>query len=212
MKTAFITGCDSRTEWQLPWFIKNFRKHMPAEELIVYDFGLKGNRLAGVDYVTLDSLQPGWFKKPSAMLNASIKYDAVCWLDTDCEVRDSIADIWDSIPPGKIGLVEDMPWSTRRGGTHYNTGVVAFRQTPPIITTWIQEINLRSTLRGDQEVLHEFLKSVPMNRLVHVHELPNKYNALRLQIQDDTLPREIRVMHWTGAYGNDEIMKQIRES
>ena len=36
---CFLTGCDSKTEWQLPWFIENLRKHSSVD-LVIADFGM----------------------------------------------------------------------------------------------------------------------------------------------------------------------------
>ena len=194
MTRVFITGCDKKTEWQLPWFKANFEKHMPNENLVVYDFN-KGS-------------QAGWFNKPATMLHASKKYDQVCWLDTDCEIRGDISDIWDTVQDNTLGMVEDIPWSMRRGSTWYNSGVVAFKKTPEILRIWDQLIKKNTISVGDQEVLHDYL-NIGLHNLMYITPLNNRYNALRLQIQDNTLPRNISVMHWTGKKGDVEIKRQI---
>jgi hypothetical protein len=40
MREVFLTGCDEKTEWQLPWFIHNFREHNPDGRLVLADFGM----------------------------------------------------------------------------------------------------------------------------------------------------------------------------
>ena len=81
LSKLFITGCDKNTRWQLDWFKKNYDKHNDTS-LHVFDF---------------DTFEPGlagWFKKPAAMIEASKMADQVCWIDTDCEVRDDISKIF----------------------------------------------------------------------------------------------------------------------
>ena len=71
-----ITGCDSKTEWQLNWFIENYGQnaHQP---LIVADFGMSDQYL---DYVTKhprvngvmnlrNTEDKGWFKPDYKWLN-----------------------------------------------------------------------------------------------------------------------------------------------
>jgi len=38
----FITGCDVKTQWMLPWFVENFKKHNPDEELVITTLVWKG--------------------------------------------------------------------------------------------------------------------------------------------------------------------------
>lgn len=206
----FITGCDSTTEWQLSWFIDNFKRHNSSQTLFIFDFGMKHpNQYENV--VDFRDKQSGWFNKPSAMIEA-LKYGKrVCWLDTDIEIGGELDKIFDIVKPGKLYMVEDQPWTTRRGEKWHNTGVVAFDGSPEILGDWAKAIEKAPNV-GDQEVLHSILRISPLKRLAHVGDLPNKYNVLRLQIQDNTIPNEILCMHWTGRKGNERIMEIMKSN
>ena len=39
LSKIFITGCDHKTQWQLPWFFDNL-KRFSKTKLVVYDFGM----------------------------------------------------------------------------------------------------------------------------------------------------------------------------
>jgi hypothetical protein len=190
----FITGCDKTTRWQLDWFKKNYDKHNDTP-LHVFDFDIFEPGLAG------------WFKKPAAMMEASKMADQVCWIDTDCEVRDDISKIFEYVVPNKLTMAQDKPWSTRRQETWHNSGVVAFQSIPVILKKWAEEVQ-RSPVVGDQEVLHTMIR-IGMNRLVHIEDLPRQYNTLRIDLIDKSEPNNIKVMHWTGRKGKEEIMRQM---
>jgi len=208
MKKIFITGCDSNTQWQLKWFVENFQKHNPNAKLLIWDFGMDNNPYPKISQ-KLKSQDPGWFKKPKAMFEASKMSDYVCWLDTDCEVRDNIEDIFDYVEPNKLAMVEDVPWSRRRGEKWHNSGVVAFQGTPKILNDWVSATVFTKEV-GDQEVLHSIVRD-GMKRMINITDLPRKYNTLRLDIQDKTGPKTIKVMHWTGRRGKEEIKKLMKE-
>lgn len=191
----FITGCDSTTSWMLPWFKENLAKHNPDIVLKVYDF----------DIFAPES--KGWFKKPAAMIDASKLASKVCWLDTDCEVRAGISEIFNYTMYNKLHMVIDQPWQTRRGEVWHNTGVVLFEHLPNILTKWNEEVK-RNPKVGDQEVLHSMLNT-GMNRMINVEDLPKEYNTLRLDLIDNTAPKNIKIMHWTGAKGKEEIKRQM---
>ena len=205
----FITGCDSNTEWMLPWFVENFKKYMPNEELIIFDFGMIGGLYPELRKSLRGNQDRGWFKKPSAMIKASLMAEQVCWLDTDCEIKGDISDIFTHVEPNKICMGIDNPWSTRRGEKWHNSGVVAFKGCPAILMLWASEIAVNPTI-GDQEVLHGLIKN-GMKRLIHIVDLPHKYNTLRLDILDKNVPKDIRVMHWTGAKGKNRIKELMNE-
>lgn len=202
LSNLFITGCDVNRQWQLPWFVDNFKKHNPKAELLIYDFGMEENSFSNISVKHL-SQDKGWFKKPSAMMKASLIADKVCWLDTDCEVRTNIEDIFNYTEPNKLCMVEDVPWSKRRGETWHNSGVVAFQGTPSILGEWATEVSYNPKV-GDQEVLHTML-SDPLKRMIHIKDISREYNTLRIDLIDNTAPKNIKVMHWTGVKGNDYI-------
>lgn len=202
LSNLFITGCDVSREWQLPWFVDNFKKHNPNAELLIFDFGMKDNPFPAISKKHF-SQDKGWFKKPSAMMKASLVADKVCWLDTDCEVRSNIEDIFNYTEPNKLCMVEDVPWSKRRGETWHNSGVVAFQGTPNILREWATEVSYNPKA-GDQEVLHTML-SDPLKRIIHIKDISREYNTLRIDLIDNSAPKNIKVMHWTGAKGNDYI-------
>ena len=195
----FITGCDKNTRWMLPWFEKNFYNHNPDASLHVFDF---------------DELGDGWYCKPTAMVLASMMSDKVCWLDTDCEVKTNIMSIFDKIIPNKLTMVEDQPWTMRRKEVWHNSGVVAFQGKPVILNHWQQEISMivedRGPMYGDQDVLHELVRT-GLNRQIHINTISKKWNTLRLDLIDGNAPKDIKIMHWTGKMGKDEIRKQMNE-
>jgi len=193
LSDLFITGCDINTRWMLPWFEERFYKHMPDAKLKVFNFDNK--KLAG------------WMNKPNAMVEATCLADRVFWIDTDCEIRSDISNVFDYIEPNKLCMGIDQPWTTRTGEKWHNSGMVGFANKPSILVHWAQAVHNGG--RGDQEVLHEFIK-LGLNRLIHITDLPKSYNTLRLDILDNTQPKKIKVMHHTGAKGKKEIKRQMR--
>ena len=140
--------------------------------------------------------EKGWFLKPAAMLKAPGK--KVVWLDTDCQVLANLEHIFRILEPNKLNMVMDRPWLKRRQEEWFNSGVVGIEATPNV---------------GDQEVLHSMLD--PLNRQIYINELPNKWNWLRLQIEHDNEDsNDKKIMHWTGAKGNDRIkgLMKIKEA
>jgi len=208
LSEVFITGCDYKTEWMLPWFFNNLRIHT-TKKILVFDFGMTEEMKRVFGSIDVPGIDKGWFKKPKAMIEASKLADKVCWLDTDCQVMNSVDDIFDHLEPNKLGMVEDVPWSTRRQEKWHNSGVVAFQQRPNILDEWAVAVQ-ENPMVGDQEVLHELVKQ-GMRRMIHITDLPRKYNTLRLDLQDGTEPKDIAIMHWTGPKGKDKIRSMMDE-
>lgn len=208
---GFITGADSKVEWMLPWFVENFKKHNNSH-LLVVDFGMS-KEMASWASKHADTLadmttvsKKGWFAKPLAMMNSP--FDKTVWIDTDCEVLGNIDDIFELIVPDKLNMVIDRPWSKRFNTAMYNSGIVGFESKPSILAKWASGIN-PSIHRGDQEALHLMLDD--MQRLMFINELPHKYNVLRLDHLDGTVPRNALVNHWTGTKGNKHIRSLMDE-
>ena len=199
----FITGCDASGEWMLPWFLDNLTKYNDIP-IIIMDFGMESSRFADIRK-SVRGHERGWFKKPKAMRIAAEYAEKVCWLDTDCEVLGDISGIFDHIHPNKLSMAVDRPWTQRRGEKWHNSGVVAYQNVPSVLTDW--ELSCATQpVQGDQEVLHMMMDN-PLKRMTFIEDLPNKYNVLRIQHIDKTVPPDPLVYHWTGQKGKDHIRK-----
>mgnify|MGYP002641222055 CR=1 FL=1 len=221
----FITGCDSNTEWQLPWFTKNYAESC-GEDLVIADFGMtpEMRKFAkeNSNYI-VDVESNGWFSKVETLWRLRSFFgndNEYCWLDTDCEVKSDPSTIFNYVEDNKLTMVVDHPWTqsgspwTPQGncGPWYNTGVVAFKGHPIILQNWYSEVREGNKHRGDQEALYWLLNLGEMNRVIHISEAPHKYNVLRLDIDQGRCPPTPPVIvHWTGRKGNEVIQEQMRD-
>jgi hypothetical protein len=218
IEKCFITGCDSKTDWQLPWCLKNYKKHVSNIPIYVMNFGMTEKGLEAASILSdgiLDLKQvnrKGWFRKPEAMLSSPAKM--TCWIDTDCEIVSDASTIFDHLQPNKLNMVVDHPWSIRRNtmGKWHNSGVVAFIDKPTILNEWYHTTLKRTDIEGDQEVLYWMMGGDELRRLTYIHDLPHKYNVLRLDYEDGKAPPSPVINHWTGEKGNVEILKQIKNN
>jgi hypothetical protein len=212
MHKIFLTGCDKNTEWQLPWFLENYRKHNNTP-IVLADFGMskEAREVAEKQFdlvISVISEAKGWFKKPRAILDAT-QLDGikkVCWLDTDCEVTTDISDIFDLSEQGKLGMVKDRPWSTRRNelGEWYNSGVVLVENTPNVLKWWADEC-IRNPVQGDQEVLYLMMDGDALKKMSYIAPIPHTYNTLRLDYIDNIQVKNPKIIHHTGEKGNAVI-------
>ena len=210
---AFVTGCDLNTEWQIQWFLKNYAKHNDTP-ILFCDFGvtsetlfwISGQKIVADVYTVPFQNKSGWFYKPAALLHSPAT--ETVWLDTDMHVLGDISEVFKYLEEEKLAMVEDKPWSSRRGETWHNSGIVGIKGKPTILKQWFDN-TLNSNQVGDQEVLHEMVRSDPLTRMRYIKDLPNKYNWLRLQLLDGQDSKHKLIMHWTGAKGNNEIRKLI---
>ena len=209
---AFLTGCNADHEWMLPWFFKNYKQHCGDTPLLFSDFGLSSLGLAIVRenvhaVMNLGEVEEyGWFRKPLSMWK-SPSHKTV-WIDLDCEIKDNISNIFDLLEPNKLAMVEDKPWTKRRGHKWHNSGVVGFIDKPIILSQWCGAVRkYYKQEAGDQEVLDKIL--TPITKLTYIKDLPNEYNVLRLQTELDEYKGPIKVMHWTGKKGKDKIRSML---
>jgi hypothetical protein len=202
---VFLTGCDENTEWMLPWFVENYKKHNDTP-LIFANFGCseKTQNYVFEQFHAILNFKnnnlKGWFMKPLAMMTCpSVE---TVWIDTDCEVLDNISDIFSLIENEKLLMAEDRPWSKRRKELWHNSGIVGFRNKPQILRAWLEQVK-KSPVVGDQEVLHSMLN--PISKLTYIKDLPSVYNWLRLDLLDGVDSKKKKVIHWTGKKGKDHI-------
>ena len=213
---VFLTGCDEKTEWMLEWWVTEYSKNNDIP-IIFADFGISDQARKYVEktFSKVIDLTPhkdvGWFLKPEAMIAASKLSKKVCWIDTDCHILDDISDIFTHTEFNKLCMAEDVPWSVRRGSKWHNSGVVAFEGCPTILKNWKSGVEEHAYV-GDQEVLHIIMRSDPLTRHIHIIDLPNEYNWLRLQIVDDDghIPTNVKIIHWTGYKGKIYIKEMIK--
>jgi len=212
-KRCFITGCDENTEWQLKWFLENYIKHNDTP-IVFADFGVSEEMRAWIyqvsefaDIINLPKQGTGgWFYKPAALLASPCI--ETCWLDTDIQVLGDLSGVFDYVEDNKLGMVEDRPWSKRRGEKWHNSGVVAIRGKPAMLHKWANECRGKPKV-GDQEVLHGIVNLTPLLRMTHITDLPNIYNWLRIQVIDGEDSSKKLAMHWTGQKGKDQIRKMM---
>lgn len=208
---AFLTGCDSKNEWMFKWFLENYKRHNNTP-FIFADFGVSSEMLNWIQknvHCILDMTkvkEQGWFKKPRSMLYAPSK--KTVWIDTDCQILENIECIFDKLAINKLSMVEDKPWSLRRGELWHNSGVVGFIDKPIILHKWCQKVHDEPAV-GDQEVLHSMLD--PMSKIVHIEDLPNEYNVMRIQVELDGYKGKKKIIHWTGPKGKQRIRSMINE-
>jgi len=212
----FLTGCDSNTEWQLPWFLENFLR-WSSVPLIIADFGMSEDMVSNLKehpaynkrfvIMPIESPVEGWFKKPRAIYNATLSGFRTCWLDTDCQINGDIDSIWDHFEHGKLGMVIDRPWTTRRpqNGDWYNSGVVMTDRNL-VLESWMLRTE-SAPEQGDQEVLHYMYS--PIEKLSKIYPLPHTYNTLRIDYIDNIAVKDPIVIHHTGRKGNEKIREMM---
>lgn len=210
----FLTGCDQNNAWQLPWFIENYRKHNDTP-ICFCDFGVDQATIAWMQHSKAFDLflqiknvkVGGWFLKPYALYHSPAP--KTCWIDTDCEVLGDISGVFDYIEPGKLAMAIDRPWTKRSGEQWHNSGVVGVQGKPEVLRKWMNAIETEPK-RGDQETLHAMLPT-PLDKMVNITEIPNKYNWLRVQLENDKEDSSNKlIMHWTGKKGKDKIQDKIK--
>ena len=211
LSKAVLVGSDANTEWMLPWFVENFKKHNDTH-LSIVDFGMTEEAQKWCE-TNVDSLGDmrvetphAWFLKPFAMANSPFK--KTIWLDIDCEILGDVSPIFSKIAPDKLSMVVDRPWSKRFNTTMYNSGVVAFEGRPKILELWCERVKSKPG-RGDQETLHEMLD--PLQQMMYINEIENKWNVLRLQHIEGPKVNDTVINHWTGMKGKDHIRSLMNE-
>jgi len=203
---CILTGSDSTQEWLLPWWYTNVRKHMPHIPIVIADFGLSESFKQKCKNIVQILPVPRttkltWFMKPKAILDCPYKY--TCWMDTDCEVKKPILDIFHYAKDEKLALTPD-PYSYRNKWAYWQTGVVVIKDKPKILKDWTDR-SLKGIDRGDQEALYSLIG----NSSELVNEMPKEYQWLRLDLKYLGMNSEAKVIHWTGPRGKEKIRSFI---
>ena len=223
-----LVASDCTLEWAFPWWWARYRKHnthpvafvdlgMTAEKkewckrrgplipLRVGDFTEEVGREIALEWegktgTSFWESRGAWFKKPFACLQSP--FDRTLWIDVDCEIRGSIAPLFDyvSLPMGLAMAKEQLDFS--RSYQCYNSGVIAFRKNHPIIQGWADAcLKLNGQFRADDDVFAYMLSQ----KGVEIDEIPPLYNWSRCLKEN----RNAIIQHWHGSHGKTVIRSQI---
>ena len=202
MKRAYITGCDANHTDIAKWFVEQFEAKCGTEiPLEVYDFG--GLRMSDHSVLTnwTDSEAGGWFLKPMAIEHALRHYDQVIWVDTDIQIYEDLAPLFEMIEKDKFLMAKDWYRNFTGSRDMYNSGITGVHRGNSFLNDWIASCQ-RMDRRGDQECLYA---------LAHRHgwkcftEMPQEYHYQRLMKGTVPLPANIKAFHHTGPAGKSYI-------
>jgi len=213
---GFITGCDSKQEWMLEWWLNTFRK-WNNYPVAFADFGMsykarewcksKGKLIDVTDINYRD-----WFRKPFAMIRSPFYYSV--WLDLDCEVRRNLLPLLDYAKKG-FGATHDVAkckvtiqsvQKHKLTQTGVNSGLVTFTKGNKILEEWVRLTPvLMATERGDQEVLHTLQET----RKDEITIIPKLFMWIRL---DPPPSKDVYMLHWTGSKGKKVIKTKIENN
>ena len=202
---GILVGCDRKAEWLLPWWWEHYSAHN-RYPVAFADFGMSDEARCWCasrgELFSLTSRSPkalssstrslweatfgagiwtfrdAWLKKPAACLLTPFAH--TCWIDLDCEIRGSLAPLFQFLSLADIALVSDPDHRAKNqqvdpslapDETPYNSGVIAFRQNAPILQQWAA-LSQTGAFVSDQEAL---------SRAIHLQrprllDLPPIYN------------------------------------
>jgi hypothetical protein len=152
-----------------------------------------------------------WFKKPFCMLQSP--FETTVWLDLDCEVRGSLADLFtmhENNPGIRIAKESERSIATwvatkilKEKEVLYNCGVVVYTHGTPVLLDWTKEILLHNHLAsGEQDTLCYLLRK----KNYRIYPLPKIYNW---HVKRGENPEAV-INHWVGDWGKAHIANQIK--
>jgi len=224
-----LVASDFALEWVLPWWWERYQKHN-SHPVAFIDLGLTPElkrwckkrgaliplRLGDfTDEVPPENAREweektgtefwgtrgSWFKKPFACLKSP--FERSLWIDVDCEIRGSIAPLFD-FANGPVGLAmarEQLDFT--RPYPCYNSGVISFRRSHPLICEWADAcLKLNAQFRADDDVWAYMLSQ----NGIAIDEIPPQYNWSRCL---ESNPNAV-IVHWHGSHGKKVIRSQIQ--
>lgn len=214
LSRSFLTGCDENTEWQLPWFIKNFTEHNNSN-LLIADFGMSEEMLESLTQHPLFEKQlwllnkqntgsaVGRLKKTRAIYEATYFAKIICWLDTDCEVKQNIDSIFDYYMNGLLTMCVDVSRknSDPEFGTWFSAAVVLTDRNWNL-RDWM--LACEKNPKGEEEETLYFMTS-EIEKLGKIEILDKKYNSVYAE------QKGAFVVHHCGEEGDNRIRGMINE-
>lgn len=232
MVEGIVVGCDKTLEWILPWWWKHYRTHNNYPVAFAdfgmskkaVSWCQKHGRLLTITAPAFEErLSPKkqadwekrfgsrvlkyrtqWFKKPLAVLASP--FSCGIWLDLDCQVKGSLEPLFHTLLLGaEIALVADHNQAINTllpGEVNYNSGVIVFRKSAPILFKWASSIEkYRHHLVGDQDVLSRIIYLTKSA----VVELPDLYNWNVFKGEN----REAIIYHFCNEAGKLRILEEL---
>lgn len=227
-----LVGCDAGQEWLLSWWWNHYRERndfpvafvdfgmSPAAQKWCKERGeliplKRSNRFSlpkqKVDRVSVRKWESthgegvwqareNWFKKPFALLQTP--FQNTVWMDLDCEVLDSIAELF-KVP--EIALSRETEASQKKeenslleGEVLYNSGVIAYKKGAALIQLWAKEaLKSSGAFCGDQELLSRLI----FKNKMAISEIPDRYNWRMSQ----GFNLHAAIVHWAGVWGKNYI-------
>ena len=211
-KEAVVTGCSSRYEDNITWWLDCLRKSNSDLPIIFYDFGLseavrselrKTDNLLFISDV-FDGEEFKWSFKQRACIDSSRYAEKIIWLDQDCEVFDSLYPVFAKCQNFTDFVISrDAPVLIYPGDktTYFNqrqAGVFCCYSKNPILQRWI---DIQDHHLNDQVAISYLLD----NKVLGVRDviLDIKYHWPRVFVKSylDMNYDSPTIIHWTGKIG-----------
>lgn len=213
---AILTGCSSKYEENIPWWISKIRKQTDIP-LIFADFGLSTEaknfvkkNCQGVLNFNVSSENFFWGLKQIAFSACTDIAEKLLWIDQDCEIIGSIEPLFELCSlDTDFCISKDLPtlrYPNEEKIYHNQFQAGLFLSSPkhPIIQEWKR---LLETENNDQKAISSILNTSSSYRQ-GLKIIPWNLHCPRL-----CLEQQIRasgkipnIIHWTGFIG-DEILK-----
>lgn len=235
MTCGVLIGASSSVEWMIPWWAKHYFQHN-HHPVAFLDLGISEamkKRIQSFDHIitpkifTIASneseikpawktIYPGnvadvrkhWFSKPSLLSQSP--FELSLWIDIDCEVRSSIAPLFE-LCQNQFAIAQDSPISQKNskqlGLIHndeilYNSGVIAYHKNSSLLKAWIKEAkHNHHQYLSDQEALSRLIYS----QRFPIDEIPYAYNA-RPWDRDD---KSAKIIHYANIRGKIKLLRQL---
>ncbi|NGX45338.1 MAG: hypothetical protein K940chlam2_00487 [Chlamydiae bacterium] len=230
MNRGVIVASDERSEWLLPWWWARYsaRNTLPVclIDLGLSHFGRtfckeRGTLLAldgavscaAKDQISKEQaahweaiygkelweMRSAWFKKPHALCQTPFK--KTLWLDLDCEVLLPLEPLFENHQNDSFVIASETESAfLAEGEPLYNSGVILYERTDPILEAWRAASLLKSgEAWGDQQLLSRIISEEQFP----ITLLDERYNwrmARGLNIH-------AAIIHWVGSWGKEYIRK-----
>ncbi len=160
-------------------------------------------------------IRPFWFTKPIALMHTP--FEKTLYLDIDCEVKDSIDEIFTYLNGNEMALCEDLSEfsniNKNKKEKVFNSGVIIYKSKSKIIEKWAElSLDFSHDFLGDQDLLSHIIYKYKYKPKI----LPIYWNWHAVLKENE----KTKISHWSGSnklnliekITNDfQLIKQIKE-